>query len=249
MLFGGIDLQAVASVSTHDEDFRKTLEDPLYTHIRKALYSTELSSESQADDLTNNPSDSSKDQFIEIVPNGGNNIESEIHNIELDQTCESSLEDARPLRKIVSEIEEEKNEESLDMDSEINEEENKKSLNVNEGGNGTEQSVTRNIPFKRHLNGKTNVPISHDVEQALKTLDKAIQMARKYGINSQHKLLSGLTNGELLNSAMVATKDSKVKEEEEKIVHESRSSGGIQDVRYVQFYLSIQVIAYFSTPV
>ncbi|TXG58107.1 hypothetical protein EZV62_015936 [Acer yangbiense] len=238
--------KAVASVSTCDEDYRKALEDPLYNHIREILYPTNIFSESPtANELTYDPSNLPKEQFIEIIPDGLNYIEQEVHNI--DHTCESLPKDAQvSQRKIVGEIEEEKNEESSYLESETDEEESKKSTRLEEDGkcNGIDQSFTNDMPEKCHVNGKRNTFISHEVEQALETLDKAIYMIRENGFNRQTKFASGLNNEELLNTNMVAMKDLAPSEEAvcstvevtkqeiiEKTHHEPRNSSGIQDIR------------------
>ncbi|KAL5806376.1 hypothetical protein ACOSQ4_029109 [Xanthoceras sorbifolium] len=236
--------KAVASISNYDEDYSKALEDPLYTHIRETLYSTNISSESLiTNESTYDLSILPKEQFIEIIPNGLNYMEQEVHNV--DHTCESKPKEAQvSQRKIVSEIEEEKSEESSYLESETDEEERKRTTHIEEGSIGIDHSFTNNIPEKCHMNGKRNAFISHEVEQALETLDKAIYMVREYGLRSQTKLSSGLTNEELLNTDMGAEKDSTSSEEAvysnvevtkeeivEKTHHETGNSCGIQDIR------------------
>ncbi|KAK3227052.1 hypothetical protein Dsin_006914 [Dipteronia sinensis] len=237
--------KAVASVSTCDEDYRKALEDPLYTHIREILYPTNISSESPtANELTYDHSILPKEQFIEIIPDGLNYIEQEVHNI--DHTCESLPKEAQvSQRKIISEIEEEKNEESSYLESEIDEEESKKSTHLEEDGkcNGIDQSLTNDMPEKCHVKGKRNTFISHEVEQALKTLDKAIFMVRENGFNRRTKFSSGLNNEELLNTDMGDMKDltpleeaacSTVEVTKEEIIEkthqEPTNNSGVQDI-------------------
>ncbi|KAJ4705428.1 Polyketide cyclase/dehydrase and lipid transport superfamily protein [Melia azedarach] len=208
--------KAVTSVFS-SEDYRKALEEPLYKRIREALYSTKESKEALiANELKNDACIPHEEHFIEGMPDGLNEVEQKVHNINDDSGylhTDAQVTD----RIVVGEIEEEEREENTHLDKE------------NQGE--IEEEECEEIA-------------DSSVEQALLTLEKTIYMVREYGFNSQSKPLFDLTDKKPTNVEVSAIKDStssedrihpdvevSAKESTEKNIQESRKSTGIQDSR------------------
>lgn len=109
--------QAVTSVFS-SEDYRKALEEPLYKRIREALYSTKESKEALiANELKNDACIPHEEHFIEGMPDGLNEVEQKVHNINDDSGylhTDAQVTD----RIVVGEIEEEEREENTHLDKE-----------------------------------------------------------------------------------------------------------------------------------
>lgn len=227
----------MVSVSNCDEDYSEALQDPLYSRIREALYSTTKSNEALGMEERKN------DACIhpKLMEDGSNDM--------MQKTPESPCENGSfPYKaqnmeiKVASEIEEEEFEESTPAKEDSDE--------------GISSSVTVETPLKQYVYGRTDVVISPRVQQALQTLEKAILMVREYGYSGQNLSSSvGLLNQEPSNiENRAAVRDSTSKEEKidsdsevsvvkeletratEKTVHqESKNSTGIHDVRYLHY--------------
>ncbi|KAG8646934.1 uncharacterized protein LOC110622327 isoform X3 [Manihot esculenta] len=132
--------KAVASVSTHDEDYRKALEDPMYARIRESLYSTdETNGTTEGKELEN-------DACLPLQEHSPKDMEKNLEDMKPKVTggegaSESMLENAQVTdKKIFCEIEEDESEELIQLKDEIDDTE----LKVHSNGSVTEilQNIT-----------------------------------------------------------------------------------------------------------
>ena len=123
--------QAVVSVSTYNEDYRRPLEGPLYFRIREALYSTEESEEPmKAEELKNGACILPEEHFTEAVEYGPNKMEQMLYNVTHDG--DSSENNAQVT--------------DINVVSEIEEEENGETTLVEKDNNSIHQSLTDDVP-------------------------------------------------------------------------------------------------------
>ncbi|XP_021860342.2 uncharacterized protein [Spinacia oleracea] len=172
--------KTVASVSNGDEAFAKVLSGPLYNRIRQAIYSN--------DESEKNPSKQSIQDYIGGINNGDQKTDVQnasgeedmkiIGNDHLNQRSEGC-------KPTCNEIEEEEIKESNGhvgryLASEIEEEEQQQvseNGHVDNGKDAKESHSSIDLPKSVNLN--KNVPISPQVEKALGTLDKMINVVKE----------------------------------------------------------------------
>ncbi|KAJ8754472.1 hypothetical protein K2173_005633 [Erythroxylum novogranatense] len=229
--------KAVASVSNQNEDYMKALDDVLYSQIREALYSIhEPNGATERKEITNeafvqlqnsikisegsignsqqnvNNYDDTSATFPEKLKNLGEPASGEI--------VEEINEEGKHFNDEVGSIEQEvcsgkylsenvqKSGIAIEKKAdEIVEEESKdKSQLETEGENHAKPSLRKNgQKGLENYNKKTS--ISPEVEQALKTLEKAISVVREYGSKSLQKPLPGSTNQHILSQENGIGKD------------------------------------------
>lgn len=169
-------------MSMTDKDFIDALGDPLYTKIREALYSANISEravegEKVKIDARIFPEEHRiKNKQVELVA-----IRQGVH-------CDYHVSESEPKNAIVTdrkafgEIEEE--------------EESEESKSFEEDCKDADHISTKEFSEGCNVNGKRNTSIRSEVEQALGTLEKVISVLREYEFNAQTGFSSGLTSKE-----------------------------------------------------
>ncbi|KAG6640703.1 hypothetical protein I3843_09G023100 [Carya illinoinensis] len=185
--------KVVSSISKTDRDFIDALGDPLYTKIRGALYSANISERAvEGEKIKNDVCIFPEEHLIA-------NKQEELVDICQEVHCDYHASESEPKnavvtdRKAFGEIEEES-------------EENK---HFEEDGKDTDHISTKEFNEGCNVNGKRSISISSEVEQALGTLEKVISVLREYGFNAQTGFASGLTSKDV----EVLTKDSNFNDE------------------------------------
>lgn len=183
----------MSSISKTDRDFIDALGDPLYTKIRGALYSANISERAvEGEKIKNDVCIFPEEHLIA-------NKQEELVDICQEVHCDYHASESEPKnavvtdRKAFGEIEEES-------------EENK---HFEEDGKDTDHISTKEFNEGCNVNGKRSISISSEVEQALGTLEKVISVLREYGFNAQTGFASGLTSKDV----EVLTKDSNFNDE------------------------------------
>lgn len=180
-------LQAVSSKLNCDGDYSKALEGPLYTQIREALFPlNEPNRPLEGERLNSDTSNLSEEHLMK-------NQMSDLKLVDMDQkvendqpASEAAPDDAQvhPVSKLMSD-------DALvtgrSTFGEIEEVESKDGWQL-------ENQTSNRVAEKGLVNGKRNVVISSEVEQALGTLEKVIYKVRKNGLNAQIRSSSGFTN-------------------------------------------------------
>jgi hypothetical protein len=147
--------KTIGSVAESD-DYKTVLADPLYTHIREALYSSD-----KTDEIC---------QVNELHSQQGRDCEEKEPKLEADDDMEKENEtrdcenESVPCKRDVPEIEEEECVDDL-------KEENKSSPSSSSSSSSSSEDEDKN--------GKTRFCISPEVKQALGTLERVISMVRK----------------------------------------------------------------------
>lgn len=154
----------------HDEDFLKTLEDPFYSRLREALYGINGSKRTlgaeeleqgvnilPGEDLVGSKQDETKDVSQEDKSNHHADNYASTNGLLLNNS------------KAFGEIEEVDSEETEHIEE--------------------DDKIVNDIPIEgvntsSLLEGKRNVRIRPEVEQALETLEKVISIVREYGLHS-----------------------------------------------------------------
>ncbi|KAG8648751.1 hypothetical protein MANES_08G036000v8 [Manihot esculenta] len=211
--------KAVASVSSYDEDYSKALEDPMYARIRESLYPIDETNE------TMEGKELKYDACRPLQQHSTKDMQKSLEN--MDQKVQRDT-------KAVGEIEEEESDVSVELENH---------------GKSTSQPLTDKFAQKSPLNGKANIRVSAEVEQALETLEKATSLVRQRGFNSLGRFSSdsedtpNLQKGAEKDSTFVEdgmSSDSVVSVEVpetvtilERTSHESRNSFSNCDIRRV----------------
>jgi hypothetical protein len=182
-----------------DEDFSKALGDPLYTKIREALYSTNVSKRSvEGKELKSDAC---------ILP--------EEHLI---GSTQDDMRDTNPEVNITYHVSESEPKNARVTDSkafgEIEEEESEESRHFDEDSKDIDQISTKEFIESSNVNGNRKILIRPEVEQALGTLEKVISMVREYGFNAQTRFSSGVTSEEPPIMEKGLLKDSNSSEDE-----------------------------------
>ncbi|KAE8732683.1 Calcium-dependent protein kinase 1 [Hibiscus syriacus] len=176
--------KTVASVKKCDKDYRKALRDPLFSLIREALYTGNKSCdvlavhelESEADILR-------KENLIGDTHYDTHDIGQEVHHAN-DQAVKTPLRKEQDTkRKAFGEIEEE----------------SEKSTYSEERFNAANKCSTNEFTDANGVNAKRTIPIRPEVEDALRTLEKVISVARQHGFNPRSSS-STLCDEEMVNS-------------------------------------------------
>ncbi|BBH07549.1 hypothetical protein Prudu_019518 [Prunus dulcis] len=162
--------KAVSSKLNCDGDYSNALEGPLYTQIREALFPlNEPNRPLEGERLNSDTSNLSEEHLMK-------NQMSDLKLVDMDQKVENDhLQVKLPQmmhKSTFGEIEEVESED----------------------GGQLENQTSNRVAEKSLVNGKRNVVISSEVEQALGTLDKVIYKVRKNGLNAQIRSSSGFTN-------------------------------------------------------
>ena len=191
--------QAVSSMFKSDEDFSKALGDPLYTKIREALYSTNVSKRSvEGKELKSDAC---------ILP--------EEHLI---GSTQDDMRDTNPEVNITYHVSESEPKNARVADSkafgEIEEEESEESRHFEEDSKDIDQISTEEFIESSNVNGNRKILIRPEVEQALGTLEKVISMVREFGFNAQTRFSSGVTSEEPPIMEKGLLKDSNSSEDE-----------------------------------
>ncbi|KAL6138270.1 hypothetical protein ACLB2K_063553 [Fragaria x ananassa] len=178
--------QKVVSLKLNrDEDYSKALRGPLYSRIREALSSLHESKRlvegkklhDDASNLSEEHLTKNKINDLKLV-----NMDEKVHNGLL--ASESTPDDAHftggNTRCEIEEVESEesKTEEIESEKSKIEEVQSKESRQL-------EDQTSNRIPERGHINGKRNVFISSEVEQAIGTIDKVILKVRQYRFSAE----------------------------------------------------------------
>ncbi|KAE8689960.1 Mitotic checkpoint serine/threonine-protein kinase BUB1, putative isoform 2 [Hibiscus syriacus] len=185
--------KTVASVTNSDEDYSKALGEPLFCLIREALYSSNKSGKVlEAKEPKSEPDILPNENLVEDIQDNTDDVDPMVHAN--DPAGESPLKKAQDRkRKAFGEIEEEESEESTCLDDGITAA-NQPSTNKFAGSNG--------------LNAEQNIPIRPEVDEALRTLEKAISIVRRYRFNNVQSRSSSFSNEETPNIEESAVKDS-----------------------------------------
>ncbi|KAJ8752373.1 hypothetical protein K2173_004009 [Erythroxylum novogranatense] len=264
--------QAVASLSNKNVDYIKALDDPLYSQIREALYSCrEQNGATESKEVLRDASSVLQLQHsFKVSGETIDNMEQNVHRY--DKTSESLLENQKdwdePLYGgIVKETSEERrnlNDEVRDIKHEIcNSKYNNKIATERKAFNEIEEASENNSPLEKEgrdidqpemkkieqqglENYNRSTIISPEVEQALKTLEKAITLIREYGSKSIEEPLPVLSNKDNLDQendstpleAIVVDLDDSSAEASitekivEEISYEPRISSSNRDIRH-----------------
>nr|XP_015870730.2 uncharacterized protein LOC107407909 isoform X1 [Ziziphus jujuba var. spinosa]XP_024925672.2 uncharacterized protein LOC107407909 isoform X1 [Ziziphus jujuba var. spinosa]XP_048321616.1 uncharacterized protein LOC107407909 isoform X1 [Ziziphus jujuba var. spinosa] len=217
--------KAVASSFTSDEDFIKALKDPLYSHMRDALYSMNKSNRSQK---------------------GLEDLNIEITSVPEKHLSTSKLDDFKVMdQKVHSDNHaSESPQETMQVSGggalcEIEEVETEDSQRIED------QVLIKKTTEGSHVSDTRNIAISSEVEKALETLEKAISIVREYGLNEQARVSFGFTcekppnksnagmgSKSLEEDGVCSNVELPKKEATERTSHESvRNSFGIQRSR------------------
>lgn len=164
-----------------DEDFSNAMGDPLYTKIREAVYSTNVSKGIvEVEKLSTDACTLPEEHPIETKQDDLRDTNQEVHSDY--RVNESEPENARAKnRKAFGEIEEEVSEETRHFE---------------EDSEDIDHISTKEFRERCHVNGKRNILIRPEVEQALGTLEKVISVFQEYGFNAQTGCSSGFTGEE-----------------------------------------------------
>lgn len=187
-------LQVVSSKLSRDEDYSKALRGPLYSRIREALSSLEESRSLEEKKLNGHASNLSEER---LTKNKMNDLKLVDMNQKVDNdhlASEAAPDDAHVTGgNTFGEIEEMQSEKSMieeveSEESQIEEIESEKSKieEVESKQNKRLDNQPSNIIAERfYLNGKRNMFISSEVEQAIGTLEKAILRVRQNRLNAE----------------------------------------------------------------
>ncbi|TQD88074.1 hypothetical protein C1H46_026371 [Malus baccata] len=179
--------KVVSSKLNCNEDYSKVLSGPLYSRIRVALYSHNESNGALEENKLHNDAFSlleehlAKDKTDESLVGVDQKVDNDDPAIEAapdDAQVNLASEAASEVAQVIGgssfgEIEEVESEESRQF----------------------EVQTPNRVAERDRVNGKRNVMISSEVEQALKTLEKVIYKVRQNGSNAQIQSSSGFTNG------------------------------------------------------
>ncbi|KAE8711145.1 hypothetical protein F3Y22_tig00110303pilonHSYRG00339 [Hibiscus syriacus] len=167
--FSGLQcLQTVASVTKCYEDYSKALGDPSFSLIREAFYTSDKSGdvlevhelESEADILR-------KENLIGGTHYDTHDIGLKVHHAN-DQSAETPLQKEHDTkRKAFSEIKEE----------------SERITYSEEGVKAANKCSTDEFSDANGVNAERTIPIRPEVEDALRTLEKVISVARQHGFN------------------------------------------------------------------
>ncbi|ONH95821.1 hypothetical protein PRUPE_7G091200 [Prunus persica] len=179
--------KAVSSKLNCDGDYSNALEGPLYTQIRESLFPlNEPNRPLEGERLNSDTSNLSEEHLMK-------NQMSDLKLVDMDQKVEKdhSASEAAPDDAQVHPASELMSDDALvtgrSTFGEIEEVES-------EDGGQLENQTSNRVAEKSLVNGKRNVVISSEVEQALGTLEKVIYKVRKNGLNAQIRSSSGFTN-------------------------------------------------------
>ncbi|KAL6273277.1 hypothetical protein ACE6H2_023969 [Prunus campanulata] len=179
--------KAVSSKLNCDGDYSKALEGPLYTQIREALFPlNEPNRPLEGERLNSDTSNLSDEHLMK-------NQMSDLKLVDMDQKVENDhpASEAAPDDAHVHPARELMSDDALvtgrSTFGEIEEVESEHSWQL-------ENQTSNRVAEKGLVNGKRNVVISSEVEQALGTLEKVIYKVRKNGSNAQIRSSSGFTN-------------------------------------------------------
>ncbi|KAJ8900060.1 hypothetical protein K2173_024176 [Erythroxylum novogranatense] len=265
--------QAVASLSNKNVDYIKALDDPLYSQIREALYSShEQNGATKSKEVLRDASSVLQLQHsFKVSGESIENMEQNVHGY--DKISESLLENqkdwAEPLYSgIVKETSEERirnlNDEVRDIKHEICnskynntiaterkafseiEEASENNSRLEKERRDIDQPGMKKIEQQGLENYNRSIIISPEVDQALKTLEKAIKLVHEYGSKSIEEPLPVLSNTDNLDQendstpleAIAVDLDDSSAEASitEKIVkeisHEPRISSSNRDIRH-----------------
>jgi hypothetical protein len=189
----------VSSTFKCDEDFSNAMGDPLYTKIREALYSTNVSKGIvEVEKLTTDACTLPEEHPTETKQDDLKDTNQEVHSNY--HVRESEPDNARAKnRKAFGEIEEEVSEESRHFE---------------EDSEDIDHISTKEFRERCHVNGKRNILIRPEVEQALGTLEKVISVFQEYGFNAQTGCSSGFTREEPPNKEKGLVKNSNSSKDE-----------------------------------
>ncbi|KAE8125254.1 hypothetical protein FH972_020085 [Carpinus fangiana] len=170
--------KVVSSTFKCDEDFSNAMGDPLYTKIREAVYSTNVSKKTlEAEELMTDACTLPEEHPIETKQDDLRDTNQEVHSDY--HVSESEPENARAKnRKAFGEIEEEESAESRHFE---------------EDSEDIDHISAKEFREMCHVNGKKNILIRPEVEQALGTLEKVISVFQEHGFNAQTGCSSGFT--------------------------------------------------------
>ncbi|XP_009348689.2 uncharacterized protein LOC103940317 [Pyrus x bretschneideri] len=179
--------KVVSSKINYNEDYSKVLSGPLYSWIREALYSHNESNGAleenklHSDTFSLSEEHLAKDKADESlvgVDQKVNNDDPAIEAAPDDAQVNLAIEAASEVAQVIG----------GSSFGEIEEVESEKSRQF-------EVQTPNRVAERDHVNGKRNVLISSEVEQALRTLEKVIYKVRQNGSNAHIQSSSGFTNG------------------------------------------------------
>ncbi|CAI9760903.1 unnamed protein product [Fraxinus pennsylvanica] len=224
----------VTSVSKGDGEFSEILKDPLYTRIREALYSENITIEAPEQGLQKETSIMSEEQ---TEAREDDHMKENIHSNDID-IADSISEDV-VVRDQNGLFEIEEIEETDIGETESGDE------NIKKPGN----HLTNETRPKFLIHENNKVVISPEVEQALGTLEKVISIFREYKSNPETGSHSGISSGKSINIETDGAKESASSEADqicrqdwnltglsktgstETTLHEPRNSSGSHDSR------------------
>ncbi|KAE8680620.1 Mitotic checkpoint serine/threonine-protein kinase BUB1, putative isoform 2 [Hibiscus syriacus] len=163
--------KTVASVTNSEEDYSKALREPLFCPIREKLYSDNKSGKVlEAQELKSGPDILPNENVIEDLQDNTDDADPMMVHAN-DPAGESPLKKVNNRkRKAFGEIEEEENtEESTCLD---------------EGITAANQPSTDKFAGSNGVSAKQKTPIRPEVDEALRTLEQAISIVRRYRFNN-----------------------------------------------------------------
>ncbi|KAM5559274.1 hypothetical protein ABKV19_020762 [Rosa sericea] len=185
--------KVVSSKLNRDEDYSKALRGPLYSRIREALSSLHESSRLlEGKKLNGDASNLSEEHLVKNKMNDLKlvDMDEKVHDEHL--ASEATPDDA-PVTggNTLCEIEEVESEES--KTEEIRSEKSKIEVVESKESRQLEDQTSNRIPERGHVNGKRNVFISSEVEEAIGTIERVILRVRQYRFSAEMPS-SGFTN-------------------------------------------------------
>lgn len=255
-------LQVVSSKLNRDEDYSKALRGPLYSRIREALSSLEKSRMSLEEKKLN--SDASNLSEEHLIKNKMNDLKLVDMNQKVDNdhlASEAAPDDAHvtggntygeieEIESKKSKIEEVESEES--NIEEIESEKSKIEEVENEETRRLDDQPSNRISEKFHVNGKRNMFISSEVEQAIETLEKVILRVRQNRFNAEmpsscftNEVSSKENDGgnpksledEVRSSGEHFSEVPKKEDTGRTLITPLRNSTAIQNIRYYLYYV------------
>ncbi|XP_068342190.1 uncharacterized protein [Pyrus communis] len=179
--------KVVSSKLNCNEDYSKALSGPLYSHIREALFSHNKSNGALEEKKLHNDTFRLSEEHL-VKDKTDESLVDVDHKVNNDHpTINASPDDAQVHlgSEVAPEVAQVIGGNSFDEIEEVKSEESRR----------FEVRTPNRVVEGDHVNGKRNVLISSEVEQALGTLEKVIYKVQQNRLNAQMRSSSGFTNG------------------------------------------------------
>ncbi|RXH81313.1 hypothetical protein DVH24_005227 [Malus domestica] len=166
--------KVVSSKLNCNDDYSKALSGPLYSHIREALFSRNKSNGALEEKKLHNDTFSLSEEHL-VKDKTDESL------VDVDQKVDND----HPASGVAPEVAKVIRGGSFDEIEEVESDESRRH----------EVQTPNRVVERERVNGKGNVLISSEVEQALGTLEKVIYKVRQNRLNAQKRSSSGFTNG------------------------------------------------------